>query len=256
MNHKIIFLTSSPSGPLDQSRYVDGLDEMNGFVEKLRALWPQDARCLMITASPDAFEQNDEMTGFFRYAVEKAGLSVSAFDLLDRRTPDISSETLLSYQVIFLGGGHVPTQNAYFHQLQLREKLVNYSGILIGISAGTMNCADEVYSQPEEPGEASDPGYQRFLTGLGLTKTQILPHYQMVKDFRLDGQRLFEDITYGDSYGRHFLALPDGSYLLSIDGQETVYGEAYVVADGGIRKICETDQSYDIAAISYKEELR
>ena len=41
-----------------------------------------------------------------------------------------------------------------------------------------MNSADIVYSQPEEEGEAVDPAYQRFLTGLNLTKTNLLPHYQ------------------------------------------------------------------------------
>lgn len=30
-----------------------------------------------------------------------------------------------------------------------------------------MNCADTVYAQPEEPGEAVDPDYQRFIPGLG-----------------------------------------------------------------------------------------
>lgn len=58
----------------------------------------------------------------------------------------------------------------------------------------------------------------------------------------LDGSRLYEEITYGDSWGKRFLVLPDGSYLLSIDGVETVYGEAYVIADGRMEKICEEDQ--------------
>jgi dipeptidase E len=50
--------------------------------------------------------------------------------------------------------------------------------------------------------------------------------------------RLFEDITYGDSYGRSFLVLPDGSYYTCIEGQGTVWGEAYVIADAQIRLIC------------------
>ena len=72
-----------------------------------------------------------------------------------------------------------------------------------------------------------------------VTKTMVLPHYQMVKDSELDGKRLYEDITYGDSYGRSFLVLPDGSYLLIKDGTETVWGEAYEIADGRIRRICD-----------------
>lgn len=47
-----LFLTSSPTGPLDGSRLVDGLDAMNGFVEELAARWQGRARCLIVAASP------------------------------------------------------------------------------------------------------------------------------------------------------------------------------------------------------------
>ncbi|MDO4298025.1 MAG: Type 1 glutamine amidotransferase-like domain-containing protein [Lachnospiraceae bacterium] len=235
----ILFLTSSPTGSLDGSRRVDGLDEKNCFVENLRKYWKKDARCLMITAAPREYDRNDEMTDFFCEAVGKAGLTLRAFDLWDARTEDVSGAVLHSYDVVFLGGGHVPTQNQFFAQISLREKMREFSGIVIGISAGTMNSADTVYAQPELPGESADPAYIRFLPGLGLTETMILPHYQMVKDNELDGKRLYEDITYGDSYGRKFLVLPDGSYLLREDGQETVWGEAYEISDGILRKICE-----------------
>ncbi len=237
----ILFLTSSPTGPLDGSRPVDGLDKMNGFVENLKKYWKKDARNLMITAAPDNYEQNDEMIEFFGNAVKKDGFTWSAFDLWDRRTKDVSKETLHSYDVIWLGGGHVPTQNRYLQELELREKLKGFQGIVIGISAGTMNSADVVYAQPEHEGESVDPNYQRFIQGLNLTKTMILPHYQMVKDYYLDGQRLYEDITYGDSYEQKFLVLTDGSYLMSEQRNESVWGESYVISDGEIKKLGETD---------------
>ena len=232
----ILFLTSSPTGPLDGSRPVDGLDRMNRFVENLKKYWKPDARNLMITATPDRFAQNDEMIEFFGNASRRAGLDWSVFELWDRRTEDVSREILHSYDVIWLGGGHVPTQNQYFKELNLREKLKGFEGIVIGISAGTMNSADVVYAQPEHEGESVDPEYERFIEGLGLTKRMILPHYQMVKDYWLDGKRLYEDITYGDSYGHEFLVLTDGSYLLSEDGEESVWGEAYIIRNGRIEK--------------------
>ena len=58
----------------------------------------------------------------------------------------------------------------------------------------------------------------------------------------LDGSRLYEDITFEDSFDRNFLALPDGSYLLGIDGKESVWGEAFEIHDGKMNKICETGQ--------------
>ncbi|MCD8084608.1 MAG: Type 1 glutamine amidotransferase-like domain-containing protein [Clostridiales bacterium] len=238
-----IFLTSSPTGPLDGSRPVDGLDPMNRLIENLRADWREKSRCLVIAASPDLGERNDEMAEFFAQALRQAGLDVAGVDVWDSRTEDVSRQSLHTYDVIILGGGHVPTQNAFFERICLRETIRDFTGIVIGVSAGSMNSADTVYAQPELPGEAADPEYHRFLTGLGLTKTMILPHYQMVKDYVLDGMRLFEEITFGDSHGRRFLVLPDGSYLRIINGQETVWGEAYEIADGQIRQICRTDET-------------
>ncbi len=240
----IVFLTSSPTGPLDGARKVDGFDKKNKFFENLKKYWKDNARCLMIAASPQEYDANDEMTHFFGGTVWKEGLSCSAFDLWDNRTTDFSKETLHSYDVIWLGGGHVPTENEFFQRINLREKISEFQGVVIGISAGTMNSADVVYAQPELPGEAVDPNYVRYFKGLNLTKTNILPHYQMVKDWYLDGKRLYEEITYGDSWGNEFLVLPDGSYLLIANGQEVVWGEAYVIADGMITKICEDDWFY------------
>lgn len=238
----IAFLTSSPTGPLDGSRLVEGIDEMNGFREHLRHYWTAGARCLMIAASPDAWKENDEMQRWMEETLWKSNLAVSTVDIWDSRTADVSAQKLCSYDVVILGGGHVPTEQAFFQRIGLRGTMQQFNGIVIGISAGTMNAADIVYAQPELPGEATDPGYIRFLEGLGLTQTQILPHYQMLQDSMLDGMRLYEDITFADSFGRAFLVLVDGSYLFVENGHETVYGEAYVIADGSMEQFCANGQ--------------
>lgn len=244
----IVFLTSSPTGPLDKSRIVEGFDPKNHLIENLKARWRANARCLLISAAPAEAEFSDGMREHMREALKISGFSCGAFDIWDDRTGDFSEEALRSYDVVFLGGGHVPTQNAFFQRISLREKIGNFEGLVVGISAGTMNSADVVYAQPELEGEAVDPAYERFITGLGLTRVNVLPHYQMVKDAVLDGQRVFEDITYSDSMGKQFIALVDGSYILCENGVETIYGEAYRIADGAIEKICEENQTRAIRA--------
>ena len=92
---------------------------------------------------------------------------------------------------------------------------------------------------PEEPGEAVDPDYQRFIPGLGLTTRNILPHYNQVKDNVLDGLRLFEDITAADSVGHTFYILPDGSYILARDDEEMLCGEAWLMHNGVLEKLTE-----------------
>ena len=237
----IVFLTSSPSGPLDVPNYDKLLDAKNGFIENMRQFWKENMRGLIIAASPDSFDGNDEMRDFFEQAFQNGDIPVT-FDLWDYRSHDISAEELHQYDVIMLGGGHVPTENRFFELIHLREKLQIYQGIILGVSAGTMNSADVVYAQPELPGESVDPNYERYLRGLGLTAIQVLPHYQMVKHFELDGKRLFEDITYGDSYGKEFIALEDGSYIRIMDGETLLYGRAHRIADGVLTTICEENQ--------------
>ena len=152
-------------------------------------------------------------------------------------------DEIAGYDLVILAGGHDPTQNQFFEKIHLKECLRGFDGILIGISAGTMNSAEVVYAQPELEGESVDKNYQRFLPGLGLTKLMVLPHYQDLKDDMLDGQRLFEDITYPDSVGREFYALEDGSYFLVENNETTLFGAAYRIKDGAIKQICEKGQS-------------
>ena len=74
----------------------------------------------------------------------------------------------------------------------------------------------------------------------------ILPHYQQVKEDILDGKRLYEDITFADSFGNRFLVLPDGSYVRSENGVSRLYGEAWLLEDGAMHKLCENNQSITI----------
>ena len=65
----------------------------------------------------------------------------------------------------------------------------------------------------------------------------------MIKHEVLDNLRVFEDIAYPDSYGREFYALNDGSYVISENNIEILYGEAYRIKDGRISMICKNHES-------------
>lgn len=238
-----LFLTSSPFGPLDNSYSVRGVDPANGLPGLLKERWRQGARVLIISAFPADIPANIEMRRGMEAAMREEGLSLSAVHIWDDRTGLYTEQKLHSYDVVFLGGGHVPTENAFFHRIGLVSMISSFDGIIIGISAGSMNAASLVYAQPELPGESLDPAYRRFIPGLGLTDLQILPHYQMVRKMELDGRRIIGDITMEDSFGHSFLALPDGSFVLGEDGRETVYGEAFRISDGEITRICRDGES-------------
>ena len=121
-----IFLTSSPFGPLDNSRTVIGLDPMNRFPEQVARYSRPQARCLVISAFPSDLKSCDFMRDSMEGSLRAAGLGLSVLDLWDDRTKDFSAEALHSYDVVFLGGGHVPTENAFFHRIGLREKIRDF----------------------------------------------------------------------------------------------------------------------------------
>ena len=229
------FLTSSPC-IYGAPRAI--LNPENGFVDNLRNSLPERIRCLFVASSPDDPNSTERFGGNMADCFEEAGFTFTDFQILDRRNQEDAQLLIWESDLIILAGGHVPTQNAFFHDIGLKELLANYQGVVLGISAGTMNAADRVYVQPEEPGE-SVPEFPRFAEGLGITDINVLPHYQMVKDDYLDGRRLYEDITFADSYGECFYVFVDGTYLLVEDDRTTLYGQAYRLSDGVMEQISE-----------------
>ena len=237
-----LFVTSSP--------YIEGapgafLSNNNGFVDRIREVLPKNPRALFICSDPD------DHNGTCRFAAETTaafameGMSFSSYHVLDWKNVRQAYQLISTTDFIILCGGHVPTQNAFFRKIRLRHMLRHFDGVVMGISAGSMNCADTVYVQPEEPGE-SVPEFCRFAPGLGRTDVNILPHYQKVKDNFLDGLRLFEDITYADSMGNCFFALPDNSFIYQDEDHQLLFGEGYCLRSGILEKICENDQVYDL----------
>lgn len=228
----ICFLTSSQDQPGEMH-----LNRANGFAEEFMKVVPQPCRCTYICSSPDDIESNEKYGGIMRQLLEGTGVELASYTILDRRNAGCAAELVADSDLLVLTGGHVPTQNRFFRDIALKQLLQGYDGIIIGISAGTMNCAEVVYAQPEEPGEAIDPAYERFIPGLGLTRVMLVPHYQMTKDYLVDGLRLFEDITFADSRGRRIYVMVDGTYLYIDAEREELRGEAYLIENGEMRQI-------------------
>ena len=243
----VLFLTSSPCDDAPEGVNLPFiLKEENEFAANISKYYMPGTNCLMIWASPEAYEHNDRMAREFKDGFAYHGMVFEEMFMCDARNAEYVEEMLQDSSMIILAGGHVPTQNEFFQEIGLREKLQGYEGAIMGISAGTMNCADVVYAQPEEAGESIDPDYQKYIRGLGFTDINVLPHYQMVKDYMLDGRRLYEDITFGDSFGQRFYVLVDGSYVMVQNGRSILYGEAYFLSDGIMKQICKVGEKIEI----------
>ena len=242
-----LFLTSSP--------YIDGADRAilsnaNQFVDRIRSVLPPFPRVVFVCADPE------DHAGVCRFAAEtcsaflEAGIPFGSYEVLSGKTVSRAYAMIAHSDFVVLSGGHVPTQNAFFRQIRLRHLLHKYDGTVMGISAGTMNCAGEVYVQPEETGESIDPNFRRFAPGLGLTGINVCPHFQKVRHAILDGKRLFEDITFHDSMNRSFYALPDNSYFYQNDDQLLLCGKAWRIRNGILELLTLEEEVLDMAQLS------
>ena len=241
-----LFLTGSPT------RFGEPVfTEDNGFLAEVKAALAavtgpeRPPRVLLVSAAPDDKGFTSSVKKGMSQCIHRSGIRTAEIVMLERRNAPQAPELVQKADWVVLCGGHVPTQNKFIHEIGLRELLKGFRGVVMGCSAGSMNCADDVYSHPELPGEAIDPHYRRWLKGLGLTDIQLVPHFEQVRYAKVDGLRLFEDIVYPDSWGHRFYTFRDGGYVIQKEGKPAeLRGEAFEITRGAMRRISEENKSY------------
>lgn len=253
----VIFLTSSFVKYQPMNEYVPKpLDESNNFGDNLRKYWVQNARFLIFTSDPSDEKMAEHMTKEMHYAFSMAGFSISEIRCFHNKSienyrlkngcsfetaaNEALKEALKWADVLFLSGGHGPTENAFMKKCDLKSLLNDseiFDGIFIGLSAGTVNAADEVYLIPELPGESINPEYVRFTDGLGFTGINVVPHIEYAKDLCLDGKKLISEIVAADSFNREIYLIPDGSYFIIRNGITEFFGEGMIMENGVTRPL-------------------
>ena len=144
-------------------------------------------------------------------------------------------------------GGHLPTANAFINELNLKELIKDFNGVVLGASGGAMNMAENVYCIPEVEGEHTDKSFNRILKGLALTNINIIPHYKLFeKKVFTDGIKMLEDILLPDSCEMPMIALPDRSFIIQQGTNVEIFGEAYLLKEGNITQINENNNTISL----------
>ena len=114
-----LFLTSSPFKLIiENGNYINqGLLKENNLEENLNKFWKKESSILYITSDPNNPEMNESIIISMKEAFSKTSLSFKSIDLCDGKN---SNQNLKNYDVIILGGGHVPTQNEFFISINLK----------------------------------------------------------------------------------------------------------------------------------------
>ena len=232
-----LFLTSAIGATIkkDGKRCTGKIDNRYGFLTRFRREMHRRERMVYLSAF---YDDQARIRDYFTTTIEALRQEKIEFReniLINGEKPDDLGSLLMNADVIFLSGGHLPTQNQYFAEIQLKEILSKYQGTIVAQSAGSMNCASMVYVCPEMPGEALDPGFCRHRPGLGLTEVNIIPHYNTNRHQILDGKRFYEEVIAPDTFRTKLYLLTDGSFFEQTDHQAPVgYGEIDLFQNGMI----------------------
>ena len=220
----------------------------NGILDLIKQLTPKQDNFVYVASVADDYDITDYYANL-TFDSFKSTFPFKSYIILDGRTKGRAKEIIENADLIFLCGGHVPTQNNFYTDINLREIIKNTDALIIGQSAGSMDSAEIVYAQPELEGESIDPNYKKYIKGLGLTNISILPHFEERFDWILDGKNIFKEITLPDSEIRPFLAYSDGTFIYDNGVKQLVYGKSYLFDNGSFQQISEDDSITDITEL-------
>jgi len=233
---------------------IDSFGNRNSILKTLKSEVKKRDKFLFVASDDENFEKTDYYASPVFKFFDKI-LPFKSYEILDLRTKSNAEKLVVEADLIYLAGGHVPTQNKFFEQINLKSLIKKSNCVVLGISAGSMNCADIVYSQPEDEGESIDPKYKRYLKGLGLTKLSILPHFSL-NDYELDGKSVLNNLSLPDSKKHSFVAIKDDSYVVDNGEKQIVFGESFLFQNGKYSKICKEDDSRDITKMIVKMQRK
>jgi dipeptidase E len=173
-----------------------------------------------------SFENYDKTEEFCAYILDLfKGIDV-AFDeikIIDSRvSKEDAKKIILKTDVVWLSGGDTLMQMKSFIEYHLREVLSRYEGIIIGMSAGSINMADEVVLPKDEEDNVPELSVYK---GLGVVSINIEPHLDFSRT------RHIEDIKIA-SQTAPIYGIYDDSFILVTDDKVEVFGDYCLFENG------------------------
>ncbi|MBO7326662.1 MAG: Type 1 glutamine amidotransferase-like domain-containing protein [Clostridia bacterium] len=245
---KTIFLTSHTGF---YTKVVDGGEEVkiatpsdnsNNFIDRLKEAVPTIKNLAYVASDPDGFEKTHLHASLMVESLNLDGFGVESLAIIDHAFEGDIERTILEADVVFLAGGNVPTQNKYFKEINLKSIIEKYDGVVIGMSAGSMNSSKKVYAQPEEDEEFDDKDFQRIIDGLGLVDFAVMPHMNTADYVDELGHPTVWEMCIEDSYFIPHYGICDYGFIEVKDGNATAYGKTYFIKNGESISLCENGE--------------
>ena len=216
-------------------RHSIKIENTNNIITNIKKNSPHKNKIVIVANNPDTHEINDSWAKIRFQSLKLSGFKFKEQILLDNRNAKNAKEIIGNASLIILMGGKIMCQMKFLKKIGLKKLLNNFNGVVIGLSAGTMNMCKNVLNFPEEN---ADLGQPLVTKGFGFLDEFILLHFNGVSyPYQYDGIDVIKDYALPFSYKRDILAIPDGSYIYIGGGNKpTIYGDAYIIRKGMIYK--------------------
>ena len=168
-------------------------------------------------------EKTDKYFHFFLNMFEEADIHFEEAYVIDgRMSADEAQKRVAEADVIWLSGGDTPTQFGYFQKYSLDTVIKQHGGIIIGMSAGSINMAKTSIC-------TLSCGHfkQEIYNGLACVDISVEPHFirNEVSDELIDLSKKYT--IYG---------LCDESFIVCSGETIEFYGEIYKLSLGNIER--------------------
>lgn len=201
----------------------------NGFTEDFSNLLKQyikTSKSFVFVASEfeNIFDKTDWYCKHFLKMFSDCGITFESVNVIDSRIPkEIAQDIVRNADVLWLAGGDTPTQFAYIESYGLIPYIKENKGVIIGMSAGSINMAKTAVCTL-----TCEHNKLEIYEALGLVEFSIEPHFD--KD-NISNELLVLSEEY-PLYG----VCDDGAIVCTKDN--TLYiGNVFLINNGHITRL-------------------
>lgn len=169
-------------------------------------------------------EKTDEYFRLFLYMFGDIDIHFDQSYVVDgRMTAEEAQKAVAEADVVWLSGGDAPTQFRYLQEYGLTEVIKKHRGVIIGMSAGSINLAKTAVCT-----SACGHGKQEIYAGIGCVKMSVEPHFMPgnISDELLELSKRHE--IYG---------LCDNSVIVCTKGKTEYCGQIYKIKNGKVHVV-------------------
>jgi dipeptidase E len=187
----------------------------------------KEAECLVFIASnPDSCLVTDSYAKKIMKWFEMIGITFRTYRIIDYRiSKKKMSEAIEQASAIFLMGGDTLLQYQFIKENELAAKLQEYSGCIMGLSAGGINMAKTSVCSKAAGHESTE-----IYSGLNLVDITISPHFDRKSQDALDELLLI-------SYNHEIYAMCDGAAIICRGEHNTFLGEIYLLYQNNLLEV-------------------